>query len=231
MTSLHRPGRAPMEAERHPEHRKLAVLTRVNHDLRSPLSVIVGVFELLDGALLTEGQRRYLQLGMKAADELLALADGLRLYSALERNLLSLQAGPVDLQSIAQEALQHALADRQIAIETDHRPALRVRADEGYLKIALASLARHLADHLPGHDGDAPVLALRQRLGDDGMVVLEVYRRPLAGPGLGTGAAAAGALDELGVVNGVRLIELMGGRVAIGAAKQRLEVRLPAVRE
>lgn len=220
-----------MSADRHAERQELAVLTRVNHDLRSPLAVIFGVFELLDDAAqLTQGERRYLQLGMKAADELLSLADGLRLYSALERNLLSLQAESVDLQSMAHEALRNALGDRQVAIETDHPRPLRAQGDEGHLKVALESLARYLTDDLPRHDDEAPVLALRQRLGEDGMVALEVGLRRPGGPGLAAGAAAAGGVpDELGVVNGVRLIELMGGRVAI--AKQRLEVRLPAVRE
>lgn len=206
------------------------MLTRANHDIRSPLSVIFGVFELLeDAAHLTEGERRYLQLGLQAADELLAVADGLRLYAAMERNLVTVEAGPVDLQAVVCEELRRALGDRPIAIESGATRPLPVHADEGYLRIALGNLSRHLAGQLPRPADGTATLALRQRLGTDGMVSLEVSLQRAGETDAGVAFAADDAPDELAVVNGVRLIELMGGRAALGAAQGQLEIRLPAV--
>jgi signal transduction histidine kinase len=227
------PG-TPMSAQRHGSQHELAVLSRVNHDMRSPLSVILGVFELLaDAGSLTDSEQRYLQLGMKAAEELLGLADALRLYSAIERDLVTLDATPVDLGAMAREHLEAALTRRGVSIQPATAPRSDVRAlgDAGYLKMALTGLARHLAAHLP--EQPARAVALQQRVDGDGRVELQVTPEDSSAPADARDNAIPGAAeplehDDLGVLNGMRLIELMGGRVSIEPHATSLVITLPA---
>lgn len=224
----------PVSAERHSSQQELAVLTRANHDMRSPLSVILGVFELLeDAASLTDSERRYLQLGMQAAGELLNLADGLRLYSAMERNLVTLDATPVNLWEMASEQLTLALGARGVDVPMAKpiRAGVPALGDEGYLKIALANLARHLVSNVRKTDGLQPIaIAVVECIDDEGRVALEV-----APEDRDTSADTADAAepdesdqDELAVVNGVRLIELMGGSVSLASREPCLSITLPA---
>jgi len=238
MKTLNTPPQTGMPASAHrpPRQQDLAVLTRANHDIRSPLSVILGVFELLeDAGSLSDGERRYLRLGMKAADELLALADGLRLYSALERSLVTLDATPVDLGAMAREQLEPALGARGFSIEPAAAAGAGVRAlgDAGYLKVALTGLAGHLAANLPDQQEPfRPAMTVLERLDEQGRVALQVAPHGAAVIDEAEAAipTASESLqhDELAVLNGVRLIELMGGSVSITPRGPSLVITLPA---
>jgi len=46
------------------------ILSRFNHDMRAPLTAIVGFAELLDDEELTPGQRMYVQRILEAADKI-----------------------------------------------------------------------------------------------------------------------------------------------------------------
>lgn len=228
------PG-SPMSVSRHGHDGDLAVLTRTNHDMRSPLSVILGVFELLeDVESLSPGERRYVGLGMKAAEDLLGLADALRLYSALQRNLVSLQPIPLDLLAAARDHLEPACGTKGFRTVTSRAGNMPVMADEGYLKLALASLTRHLTAHLldavpPKSDltlGQSPdhphhvTLHLRAG-GNHGTAVKPSEEGPREEPDA--------EYDEVGTLNALRLIEMMGGRVTMSRRQETLlTITLPA---
>ncbi len=223
-----------MSAVRHGHPEELAVLTRANHDMRSPLSVIMGVFELLeDTERLSESERRYLALGTKAAEELLRLADALRLYSAVGRNLMTLEALPVDLTATARDRLRAAVAEKPFTVSTaDAEPAPLAIADPAYLDVAFAGLARHLTAHLPDPDpGTRQLIGLHTWVDDQNRVTVRVALEnggtvpDRAAPA--TEPAMSGQ-DDLDVINGIRLIELMGGAVVLGTAPLLMSVTLPA---
>ena len=243
MKTLHSPQRSGMHASRESPFRKqeLAVLSRVNHDMRSPLSVIVGVLELLEdtGSGLTDSERRYVNLAMKATDDLLMLADGLRLYAAAERELVMVELTPVDLTAIAVEQLQGVAGAKGIAVDIagTPRPAGTglALADAGYLKLALTSLARHLAAHLPEPEhGGRRAFEVTVRTDERGSILLqttpggnasEAERRP--DPSTDDDVFAH---DDIGVLNALRLIELMGGRASVGPQAAWMVIELPQAR-
>ena len=236
MTTRHDPQQpeTSKSADRHTDQ-NLAVLTRANHDMRSPLSVVLGVFELLDGTSnLSDSERRYLQLGIRAAEELLALADGLRLYSAMERQLLNLEATRVNLAELARARLERAFGADGVSVQPASTPApadARVLADEGYLDVALEHLIGHLADRLPESDHSAPsVISLQHCLDDEDRVMLQMAlvecRQPLGH--LNCTPSEGLAVDDVNVLNAVRLIETMGGVAEVPADQPRISIALPA---
>lgn len=210
----------------------VAVLSRMNHDMRSPLSVILGVLELLDdSADLGDDEHRYLQLGRDAANALAHHADALRLYAGMSRGAVSVDGTSLDLFESSREALDTALAQRRATLtaEAPENP-VRAEGDLGYLSVALASLARHLVSGLSGVDDDAEV-AFRLRVeARDGRawLYLDPARHEFDND-VETAIATPGGI-ETSVLNAIRLIEMMHGHVALDDAGTRLVIDLPVSR-
>lgn len=236
MPTLNRPqqARAPLSADRHHDKQDLAVLTRVNHDMRSPLSVILGVFELMeDSSRLSDSERRYLKLGTKAADELLTLADAMRLYSAMERNLVTVDAIPVELGALVTGQIESTLEAKGVSIGV--APSVDAGApalgDPGYLSLALSSLVRHLTAHLPEVGrGSHPALEICQELDEQGRTRVRISSLSSSAAAATPSESTPAEEDDLGVLNAVRLIEMMGGSVLLGAGNASLEISLPTAR-
>lgn len=207
----------------------LAVLSRSNHDMRSPLSVILGVLELLDDtADLSEGEKRYLQLGRDAAADLVDLADTLRLYTAISRGVVTLDCAPGEFFESARETLAQALLKREVTLQAraPKSPVL-AHCDAGYLNLALAALARHIASNLM--DGPEAGTVLHFEVGAQrGRVHLDI-----APPGHHFDGQAGPLKPEPGEVeisltNAVWLVELMDGQVFFDPVTPALRVELPA---
>lgn len=115
----------------------------VSHDLRTPLTSIIGYVELaLDddgGAPLDEERRRYIEVVARSSDRLLRLVDDLLLAARLQSGRFILSIEDTDLESVAADALDeaHARADRKgvslflscdgpIRIECDRRRLLQL---------------------------------------------------------------------------------------------------------
>ena len=91
----------------------------VSHDLRTPLTSIIGYVELAldeDGsAPLDDERRRYIQVVARSSDRLLRLVDDLLLAARLQSGRFMLTVDDADLEAVASEALDemHARADRR----------------------------------------------------------------------------------------------------------------------
>jgi len=235
MKTLHRgeAPRAPVSAGRHPADEDLAVLTRANHDMRSPLSVLLGVLELLeDSPGLNDGERRYLKFGRDAASDLLGQADALRLYSALRRELVAPDAGSADLHGLAREQLTRALAGRDVTLDCSDGEHPAAACDAGYLGVALAALCKHVTAHLPAPEsGDDLVLRVDTILDRHGAAVLQIHGldHPEGHPADVVHATTPRPGEQsVAVVNAVQLVELMGGSVAMDVELAYLRVALPS---
>jgi signal transduction histidine kinase len=212
------------------EFSDLAILNRMNHDMRSPLSVILGVFDLLeDTASLSVSERRYMALGVSAAEELRDIADAIRLHTALEHDVLRLDTINLDLLNVTREPLRELLAAKDVGVENASSPdkAAMVCADEHYLQLAVAGLARYFAANLPESDHRTTLFLAVHHSSDNVTLVLD-----------GNGDAPDRLTAEstrlhpahvaLSALNGIRLVASMDGRAIVEPARRLLQITLPA---
>ncbi|HET6965632.1 MAG TPA: ATP-binding protein [Acidimicrobiales bacterium] len=216
------------------EAEKNEFLALVTHDLRNPLSTIVGMGATLE----TMGQelngpriRRMGEAIRRQAERISRLADDLYDVSRLEASSLLLSPRPVDLLQVVQAALDTVDPSEDIAAQVEVRvdPGVTVLADPRRLEQVVANLVSNAFEH-----GAPPVVIEVTRNGaasaggPDGHVTLRVVDHgsgvpPAVEPvlfsrvhtltrhqrsgrvGLGTGLG-------LFLVKG--LVEAMGGRVS-----------------
>lgn len=84
---------------------KLVFFTNISHDIRTPLSLILGPLEqLMNNPSLTEEQRRiYISLASKNADVLKKLVDQLLLFRKFEQGKMSFNAQPTMILHLIKE--------------------------------------------------------------------------------------------------------------------------------
>ncbi|BAU58603.1 sensory box histidine kinase/response regulator [Halorhodospira halochloris] len=97
------------------ERERREFLAAVSHDLRTPLSALIGLNDLLSETDLDEQQRHYLNLSRTAGETLLARINTILDLSRLEAGKVELFPEPFDLRNYLSEqvALLRTLADRK----------------------------------------------------------------------------------------------------------------------
>ena len=81
-------------------------LSRVSHELRSPLNTIIGFGELLSFSDITAEHREWMSMMLKAAHQLLQLLDEVLEISRIEAEQLSLSIEAVQIQDMIADALE-----------------------------------------------------------------------------------------------------------------------------
>jgi hypothetical protein len=211
-----------------------AVLSRINHDMRSPLSVILGTFEVLaECSDLDASDRRFLSLGTEAAEALLRLADDLRLYAALQRGSVSVECVSLDLARLVAQSMTNALQPHGFTIVTgETQGALQCAAgDLDYLCVAVSALARHLTGSIRESVATgcrALSLCVTQREGRCVAALTPADGGLEALPAVTPDAMLQPGEQTLGLLNAVRLMTLMEGTVNVDADSARLTISLPS---
>ena len=108
----------------------------VSHDLRTPLTSIIGYVELAleeDGTAPLDAERRkYIEIVARSSDRLLRLVDDLLLAARLQSGRFVLNIDEADLEAVAAEALDeaHARAERKgVALLLACDGPIRIRCD------------------------------------------------------------------------------------------------------
>jgi signal transduction histidine kinase len=218
---------APAHSDAHErEDPHVAMLSRFNHDMRSPLSVLLGVIELLgDSKSLSASEQRYLALGHEAATDLVHLADDLRQYAAIARGSIALQPSLAEVFEPARSALQAAFDEKGVTLSASPPNApLLARCDIGQLCAVLDILARNLTANTGG--GAAP-LTLRGE-NRDGRVLLEVAPSGESFDPDTEATTVVPGQHPIPLLNAVAIIEMMNGRLAVDGGGTRLLIDLPA---
>lgn len=122
-------------------------ISNVSHELRTPLTHVKGYLDLfVAGTLgpLTETQKNAVLVSIRSASRLQNLIDDLIMFALSSRDELTLQKKPVQLQTLAAEALgvaQPKAQDRQVQLTGEIEPDLPdVWVDEQKMAWALSQL-------------------------------------------------------------------------------------------
>jgi two-component system sensor histidine kinase CreC len=126
----------------------------LTHELKSPLAAIRSSAELVEsgGATMPEADRvRFLSTIRSQGDRLAEMVDKMLALAAVEHRQRLEQPRPVDLQSLAEEAIERVqpkLAQRALSAQVEGGPAT-VQGDAFLLRQALVNLLDNAADFAP----------------------------------------------------------------------------------
>jgi signal transduction histidine kinase/ActR/RegA family two-component response regulator len=201
-------------------------LSRVSHELRSPLGAIMGFGQLLEFGELGEEERYRVSMILKASNHLLGIVDEVLDISRVEEGTLSISAEAIALQPLIDDAvdLMRPLAE---SMEVDiHEPAVEggngyVFADNQRLKQVLINLVANAIKYnrrggevrlaVEGTESDR----VRISVADTGPGIDEASLDRLFVPFERLGAAGSEIEGTgLGLAVSRSLIEAMGGTIA-----------------
>ena len=135
---------AQEEAER-ANRAKSEFLSRMSHDLRTPLNAVLGFAQLMTAERLNDSQRECTQQILKGGRHLLELINEVLDIARIESGRLSLSPEPVDVLEIVRHAVDLVsplAAQRQISLVVEQPPAIdaSVLADRQRLSQILLNL-------------------------------------------------------------------------------------------
>jgi signal transduction histidine kinase len=144
----------------------------ISHDLRTPLTSIIGYAELALEDELDDGARMYVEVIERNAERLLVLVNDLLFVARLQTGDLALEAGDVELAGLVRETIQAhepRASAKRIALTSDLDPLPPLHADGGRLLQVLDNLLSNALKFTP--DNGAVHVSLRR---DGGVARLEV---------------------------------------------------------
>jgi signal transduction histidine kinase len=221
-------------------HYRSLFLGRMSHELRTPLTSILGFSEiLLDQEQLTETQRRFCQKIQDSGLQLQASLDQLVDLSRIEAGRTEIFLQEFSLREIVRDSCAAAarLAQkREITIDCELPHGLTaIVSDEGRLRQVLYSFLAwcvsrsSLGQHVRLTAGIVESARVCISLEDEGDYIDDLLR--VFDPHDRLGSGDLPNMDELGVIIGRRLLEMLSGTVVIEnreTAGVRIVIELPA---
>ena len=205
---------------------KAEFLATMTHELRNPLSGILGFSELLADTPLNEEQQSYTELIRESGSHLLSLINDVLDFSSIEKGVLSIRAARFDLAhlvKLSSDIVRKSASDKGIAFHCDVAPDVpaQITGDERRIRQILINL-----------------LANAVKFTSDGSVSLRVTRSgkflefSVEDTGLGISSEALARLFQLftqadstinkkyggtgiGLAVSQRLAEAMGGTISV----------------
>ena len=128
-----------MDKERESERTKNELITNVAHDLRTPLTSIIGYLELLSGStnLTSEMKEKYIDITYKKAKRLEKLIEDLFGFTKLNYGKVSMKVSQVDIVKLLSQLLEEFypnFMDKNLSYELQSNvPAKMINADGNLL--------------------------------------------------------------------------------------------------
>ena len=127
-----------MDKERESERTKNELITNVAHDLRTPLTSIIGYLELLSGPvkLNEEMQKKYLDITYKKSKRLQKLIEDLFGFTKLNYGKISMRVSKVDIVKLLSQMLEEFypnFMEKNLAYELQSNVTAKVITADGNL--------------------------------------------------------------------------------------------------
>lgn len=135
-----------------------ALLTAISHDVRTPLTGIIGTLELLGYSELTARQRALVENADIASRSLQGILDDVLALAKLETGVAVLDHHPFDLRGLLAGLLAQHQAGPRIELSVDERVAPLLMGDSSSLRQALDKVLAHFLSRRPD---TAPQLQVR----------------------------------------------------------------------
>ena len=127
-----------MDKERESERTKNELITNVAHDLRTPLTSIIGYLELLSGdvKLEPEIQKKYINIAYVKTKRLEKLIEDLFGFTKMNYGKLSMHVGQVDVVKLLSQLLEEfypSFVDKNLSYELQSNVPVKVITADGNL--------------------------------------------------------------------------------------------------
>ena len=216
---------AKMEAER-ASRAKSDFLSRMSHDLRTPLNAVLGFAQILEMDPLTPEQSEGVQQILRGGVHLLELINEVLDIARIEAGQLSLSPEPVAVDEVithVADLVRPLATARRITVSADREGAasLHVRADRQRLKQVLVNLVSNAVKY--NHDGGEVRVSSELRPGIVRILVADTgpgipqYKKALLFQPFERLGAERGTVEGtgLGLAVSKGLTEAMGGRIGL----------------
>lgn len=158
-----------MDKEREAERTKNELITNVAHDLRTPLTSIIGYLELLSGkvALPPEMQKKYIDIAYGKAKRLEKLIEDLFGFTKLNYGKISMHVSKVDIIKLLSQLLEEAypnFADKGLSYELQSNVPAKIITADGNL---LARLFDNLINNAIKYGADGKRVLVKVHAGSE----------------------------------------------------------------
>lgn len=154
-----------MDKEREAEQTKNELITNVAHDLRTPLTSIIGYLELLSGKvdLAPDMQKKYIDIAYAKSKRLEKLIEDLFGFTKMSCGKLSMHVAKVDVVKLISQLLEEfypSFADKNLSYELESNvPAKIIMADGNLLARLFDNLINNAIKY--GADGKRVLVSIR----------------------------------------------------------------------
>ena len=164
-----------MDKERESERTKNELITNVAHDLRTPLTSIIGYLELLSGDVKLEPdiQKKYINIAYVKTKRLEKLIEDLFGFTKMNYGKLSMHVGQVDVVKLLSQLLEEfypSFVDKNLSYELQSNVPVKVITADGNL---LARLFDNLINNAIKYGADGKRIMVKLHA-DDEIVTVSV---------------------------------------------------------